>query len=157
MNDIAQLVVFRVGEQRFALPLTVVERIVRAVEVTPLTKGPAILIGAIDVEGSVLPVLNTHRRFQLPDRDISANQQFVIAQAGRRTVVLVVDEAEEVIEGRALDIVKSAEIAPGLGQIHGVVRLDDGLAVIQDLGRFLSLEEEAALDEAINAEAFHGG
>jgi purine-binding chemotaxis protein CheW len=36
MSDIAQLVVFRLDERRYALPLAVVERIVRAVDVTPL-------------------------------------------------------------------------------------------------------------------------
>ena len=157
MIGLTQLVVFRLGEQRFALPLAAVERVVRAAEVTPLPKGPAIVMGALDVGGSVLPVLNARRRFQLPEQEISPNHQFVMARTERRKVVLVVDEAEGVIERPASDLVEADEIVPGLAQIQGVVRLDDGLAVIHDLEKFLSLDEERALDEAINGEAVHGG
>ena len=58
MSDIAQLVVFRLDERRYALPLAVVERVVRAVDVTPLPKAPPMVLGVIDVHGRVLPVLN---------------------------------------------------------------------------------------------------
>lgn len=62
------LVVFRLDERRYALPLSVVERVIRAVEVTPLPKAPPIVLGAIDVQGRVVPVLNVRRRFLMPDR-----------------------------------------------------------------------------------------
>ena len=48
------------------------------------------------------------------------------------------------------DIVVSTQIVPGLDDFPGVVRLDDGLVLIHDLERFLSLEEARALDEAMD-------
>lgn len=51
----SELVVFRVEEQRYAVALEVVERVVQAVEVTPLPGSPAIVIGAINVAGRVSP------------------------------------------------------------------------------------------------------
>jgi len=65
-------------------------------------------------------------------------------------VVLVVDEAQGVIEYPATEIIRPVQIVPGLDQLHGVVRLDDGLVLIQDLEKFLSLDEARALDEAMN-------
>jgi purine-binding chemotaxis protein CheW len=156
MNESKQFAVFLLDDQRYALPLTVVERIVRAAEVTPIPKAPAIVLGVIDVEGQVLPVLNVRRRFHLPERDISPNDQFLIARSKRRTLVLVIDEAQGVIEVPALEIVGVGEIAPGLEQIRGVAKLRDGLVLIYDLDEFLSLDEEHALDEATNEEAPHG-
>ena len=152
MIESTQLVVFRLDERRYALPLAVVERIVRAAEVTTLPNAPDIVVGAIDVAGSVLPVLNIRRRFQLPERELSPADQFLIARTGRRTVVLLVDEAQGVIERPATEIVDSAQIVPGLEQFRGVVKLDDGLVLIHDLEKFLSLDEARALDEAMNQE-----
>jgi purine-binding chemotaxis protein CheW len=151
-----QLVVFCLDGQRYGLPLAMVERIVRAVEVTPLPEAPAIVLGAIDVGGQVLPVLSIRWRLHLPEREISPAHQFLIGHTGRRTVVLVIDEVQEVIEVPDLDIVYSAEILPGLDQTRGVVKLADGLLLIQDLEKFLSLDEEHAVDKALNEAAHYG-
>lgn len=149
MSELIQLVVFRLGEQRYALPLAAVERIVRAVEVTPLPGAPAIVLGAIDVEGRVLPVLNLRRRLRLPEREIGPADQFLIARTERRGVALVIDEAQGVIEREQSAIIGSDRIVPGLGQFQGVVKLDDGLVLIHDLEKFLCLDEARTLDEAM--------
>ena len=151
-----QLVVFRLDEQRYGLPLVVVERVVRAAELIPLPMAPAIVLGAIDVDGQILPVLNVRRRFRLPEREVSPAHQFLIARAGRRTVVLVIDEALGVIEARHPDIVDAAEISPGLAQMRGAVKLSDGLVLVHDLEKFLSLDEEHALDRAMDEEPANG-
>jgi purine-binding chemotaxis protein CheW len=149
MSELAQLVVFRLDERRYALPLAVVERVVRAVDVTPLPRVSPIVLGAIDVHGRVLPVLNVRRRFLMPDREIGPADWFLLAHTVRHTVVLVVDESDGVVERPQAEIVLSARIAPGLEQFPGVLRLDDGLVLIHDLERFLSLDEARALDETI--------
>src|SRR5882724_6196846 len=118
MSELTQLVVFRLDEKRYGLRLAVVERIVRAVEITPLPKAPTIVLGVIDLEGRVLPVLNVRRRFRLPEREIGPDDQFLIAQTERRTVVLAVDEAQEVIERSPAEIVGAAQIDHFLGLIH---------------------------------------
>ena len=145
-----QLVVFRLDQQRYALPLAVVERVVHAVEITPLPNAPAIVLGAIDVHGRVIPVLDVRQRFLLPDRQMCPADWFLVAHTARHTVVLVVDESEGVVERPQADIVVSTQIVPGLDDFPGVVRLDDGLVLIHDLERFLSLEDARALDEAMD-------
>ena len=149
MNEPMQLVVFRVGEQRCALALAAVERIVRAVEVTPLPGAPHIVLGVIDVEGSLVPVLSIRRRFRLPEREIIPADQFLIARAAGRAVALVIDEAEGVFEREQSAITPSCGLSPGLEQFGGVVKLDDGLALIHDPEKFLSLEDVRALDDAL--------
>lgn len=150
LSEVIHLIVFRLDERRYALPLRVVERFVRAVEVTPLPKAPAVVLGAINVHGRVLPVLNVRRRFLMPDREITPADWFLVAHTSRHTVVLVVDESEGLLERSQAEIVLSTQIVPGLEQFPGVVRLDDGLVFIHDLERFLSLEEANALDEAMD-------
>lgn len=143
------LLVFRLGGQRYALPLAAVERIVRAVEVTPLPGAPAIVLGAIDVQGAVLPVLSIRRRFGLAQGEIDPGDQFVLARSAGRPVALVIDEAQGVIEHPEGEIVDLAQVAPGAARLRGAVKLEDGLVLIQDLESFLSLDEAAALDEAM--------
>ncbi len=144
-----RLLVFRLKEQHFALPLAVVERVVQAVEVTPLPGAPAVVLGAIDVAGRVLPVLDVRRRMSMPARQIDPADQFLIARTARRTVVLAIDEAHGVIDREPSARVDSAWTVPGIEHLRGVVQGDDGLVLIQDLEQFLSLDEERSLDQAL--------
>ncbi len=151
----AKWVVFSLDAGRYALPLAVVERILRAAEVTPLPSAPPIVLGAIDVEGRVLPVFNVRRRFGMPERQLEPTDQFVIARSAHRTVVLVVDAALGVLQSLPSETISAASIVTGLEHIQGVIRLSDGLVLIHDLDLFLSAEEGRALDESLNPGSSH--
>ena len=70
MAQPVQIVVFALDDRRIALPLAAVERVVRAVEVTPLPKAPAVVLGAVNVQGNLVPVFHLRRRFRMPEREI---------------------------------------------------------------------------------------
>jgi len=136
MTDLTDLVAFRLDEQRYALPLMAVERVIRAVDVTPLPEAPAVVFGVVDMHGDILPVLNIRGRFGLPDRKIDPADQFLIAQTAQRTMVLVVDEALGVIRVPRSAFTDPAQLVPGLDYVQGVVKLDDGLVLIHNLENF---------------------
>jgi purine-binding chemotaxis protein CheW len=147
--------VFSLDGSRYALPLATVERIVRAVEITRLPSAPPVVLGAIDVHGQVLPVFNIRRRFGLPERDIDPADHLLIARSANRTVVLVIDAAQGVLECTPSDTISAQSIVTGLEHVQGVIRLQDGLVLIHDLDLFLSAEESRALDEALNPVTSH--
>jgi purine-binding chemotaxis protein CheW len=151
VSDTVHFIVFRLDERRYALPLRVVDRVVRAVDVTPLPNAPATVLGAINVHGRVLPVLSLRRLFLMPERAITPADWFLLAHTERRMVALVVDESEGVVERSEEDIVVSTRIAPGLEHFPAVIRLDDGLILIHDLETFLSFDEARDLDNVIDA------
>jgi purine-binding chemotaxis protein CheW len=154
-SDIARWVVFCLDAGRYALPLAVVDRIVRAAHVTPLPQAPPAVLGAIDVEGHVLPVFNLRHKFGLPGRTIDPADQFLIARAAQRTVVLVIDAVHGVLERPAAAMIDAAHIAPTLADIRGVIPLEDGLVLIHDLEVFLSPDEARVLDDAMNQDNPH--
>lgn len=144
-----RLVIFILDGQRYALYLSAVERVVRAVEVTPLPKAPDIVCGIVNVQGRVIPVFNLRRRFHLPEREIAPSDQLIIAHARRRPVALAADAVSGVLEYSERLAVSAEDILPGAEHLEGVVKLEEGLVLIHDLERFLSLDEEAALERAL--------
>ena len=64
-------------------------------------------------------------------------------------MALVVDTVSDVVAVPSLDLVAPESILPQLEYVEGVVKLDDGMVFIQDLDAFLSLEEDQALEAAI--------
>jgi purine-binding chemotaxis protein CheW len=147
--EISQWVVFSLDAARYALPLYAVDRVVRAAQLTPLPLAPSIVLGAIDVEGDILPVFDLRRRFNLPEHPLKPDDQFLIARTTHRTVVLVIDAALGVIEQPATAMLEAARLVPDLVHIRGVLRLPEGLVLIQDLERFLAPDEASALNQAM--------
>lgn len=143
-------VLFSLDKSRYALPLSAVDRVVRAAQITLLPRAPAVVLGALDVAGDILPVFNLRCRFGLPERSVQPSDHFLIARAAQRTVVLPIDTALDVIEQPAAAITATAKLSPDLPHIHGVIRLENGLVLVQDLDEFLSADESSALSRAMN-------
>jgi len=143
------LVVFTLDDQCYALYLSTVERIVRVAEITPLPKAPGVVLGVINIGGRIVPVVDIRKRFGLPAREINLSDQLVIANTLHRSVALLVDSVIGVIEHSAATMVSAEQILPGMEYVEGVVKLEDGIILIHDLGTFLSLEEEKALEDAV--------
>lgn len=148
-GDMGSYAVLCLDDMRVALPLPCVERVVRAVYLTLLPDAPEIVLGVVNVQGRIIPAVNMRRRFRLPDREITLTDQLVIAHTSQRTVALMVDAVSGIFEYAEPDIVGAETIIPGLEYIDGVVKLSDGLILIHNLDRFLSLEEAESLDRAM--------
>ena len=151
MNQAQQFVAFTLDEQCYAVPLSVVERIVRRVEITLVPKAPEVVLGVINVQGSVILVVDIRRRFRLPARVPHPGDHLLIARTTKRSVALVVDAVTELVTLSGPEIVPGETILAHLGYVTGVVKSPDGLILIHDLDSCLSLEEEQALHDAIES------
>jgi purine-binding chemotaxis protein CheW len=140
------LVAFILGEQQCALPLTTVQRVVRMVEVTPLPKAPEVVLGVIDFQGNIIPVISMRKRFGLAESETSLNDQMIVASVGTRSVALVVNTVIGVLERAAEEVTEAEKIVPGAQYVEGISRLKGGILFVHDLDRFLSKKEEQQLD-----------
>ncbi len=141
--------VFTLDEQQYALGLDAVERIVRAAAITPLPKAPDIILGILDLQGEIIPVIDVRKRFRQPEREIRPADQFIIAKARSLKVALLVDAAQGVLEEAEAGHAAPDGFITGTEYVAGVTRTEDGLVLIHDLDKFLSLGEEKLLLEAM--------
>lgn len=148
-KQVHQLVVFTLDEQRYALYLSAVERVLRVVEVTPLPKAPEIVLGVINVQGDIVPVVNIRRRFCLPEREPNLNDHLILARTPKRRLALVADAATGFVERPREEVIAADTILPGIEYVEGVAKLADGLILIHDLDKFLSLDEGKRLGLAM--------
>ncbi len=143
------LVMFFLDGRRYGLPLHAVERVLPALDVTPLPKVPDIVLGLINLRGRIIPVLDMRKRFRLPSKELAVEDHFIIAKTAPRTVALPVDAAMGVVEVSEEEIAEAKDVVPGAEYIDGIVKLKDGMLLIHDVERFLSLEEGRVLEEAL--------
>lgn len=146
-EELAVLVI-EIGELRCGLPAADVVELHPVVATTPLPDAPVVIDGVVDVRGSVIAVLDVRTRLGLPPREPVLTDHLVVSRVGPRTVALRVDRAVELTSIPAGSI-DSAEDLPYARHLSGVARLADGLVLIHDLASFLSDDEAAALDDAL--------
>lgn len=143
------LVAFRLEDRHYALHLTVVERVLRMVAVTPLPKAPAIVLGVVNFHGQIIPVFDLQRRFGLSSRNHGLSSTLLVARTNKRTMAFPVNDVLGVQEVAADIVTLPAAVVPGIGLVVGMVALSDGVLFIHDLDAFLCLDEEQQLTEAL--------
>lgn len=105
-DDEEQLVVFRLGQEEFGVPIDSVQEIVRVPELlTHVPKAPAFVEGVINLRGSVLPVVDLRRRLGLADVGRSDRQRIMVFVIDRVCTGFIVDSVAEVlkVERRAIE------------------------------------------------------
>lgn len=143
------LLLARLGEVTFALPALAVREIVRAVAITPLPGAPAIVEGALNVRGELVPVIDVRGRLGLPARKLDPDQFIVLVRAGSRTLAVRVDDVDDLVEADADSIARSDRLSPALRGMAGLSARPDGVLVIHDPAAFVSQAESGALDAAL--------
>jgi purine-binding chemotaxis protein CheW len=126
-----QLVVFSLGEEEYALPITQVHEIIRFTEPRSVASSDPSVRGVISLRGKILPVYDLAARLGVeigPTRPSEA--KIVIIETAQEMAGVVVDDVEEVITIDA-DQLEPAPAAGGRG-IDAIVKIDDRLVVLLD-------------------------
>ncbi len=122
-----------------------VTRVIRAAALTTIPYAPDVVLGILDLQGDVIPVINLRRRFGLPERPIGCEDHFVVARTQRLALALHVDTTEGVCELPPGALLPPDKIVAGTEFLAGVTRTADGLVLIHDLDTLLFPEEEAQI------------
>jgi purine-binding chemotaxis protein CheW len=124
-----QLVVFSLGEEEYALPITQVHEIIRFTEPRSVASSDPSVRGVISLRGKILPVYDLATRLGVEHADVS-EAKIVIVETADDMAGVVVDDVEEVItiDGDQLD---EAPTAGGRG-IDGIAKIGDRLVVLLD-------------------------
>lgn len=149
MDAFSQLVVFTLHEQAYALRLAAVDRIVRVAEITALPSAPDIVLGVVNIQGRIIPVVDLRKRFALPHRDIELADHLIIARTSRRPVALLVVAVIGVVDFPQSQAIAGEAILVDTPYLEGVLKLDGGLVLIHDLDTCLSPMEDKKLAQAL--------
>jgi len=105
-DDEEQLVVFRLGQEEFGVPIDSVQEIVRVPEqLTQVPRAPAFVEGVINLRGAVLPVVDLRRRLGLLHAERSDRQRIMVFVIDGVRTGFIVDSVAEVlkVERRAIE------------------------------------------------------
>lgn len=144
-----KLLIFQIDNQQFALPLTVVEKVIEIVEIRQLPKTPEYVYGIINMYGEIISVINLRSLFGLPSKEIELSDQLLIVSTSLFKHALWIDATDKIIEIDRNKIVRSEKLKYGKKFVQGVVKLENGMVLINDVEKFLSSGELKELELAL--------
>jgi purine-binding chemotaxis protein CheW len=146
-GDQIQVVVFTVEGKVLGVDILKVQEILRMVEITPFPRMPDFALGAINLRGRIVPVINLRRKLGLPDRPPGHKTCNLLVRSGEQVIGFLVDEVSEVLDIPAAYLESPdrgpswmrSELFSALGKLPG------RLLVIINPDRLLSPQEELLL------------
>lgn len=139
---------FTIDAARYAIPLRDVAEVVPAVNISTLPDAPPIVEGVVNVRGEIIPVLALRSRLGHPARATGISEYFILVNASTRRVIVRSDSTPEIVTLPAIETVSEEPVDRALA---GVLPLPGGIAVFQDIDRFIAAEDEPTLNAAMAA------
>jgi len=148
INQTVEVLCFTIENRQFAIPVPVVDTVIRAVAVLPVPNAPEVIHGIFDFHGLVLPVINLRHRLNLPDQPVRPTDVFIIADTNKRKLALVADRADGIVSSKVSQVADALDIDPAF-ESEAILLRDDGIVLIYDIEKFLSASDEMQWNQAL--------
>jgi len=143
-----QVVVFRVGDEEFAVSIDTVREIIPVTTITVIPRAPSFVRGVIDLRGSVIPVVDLRERFSLAGAEGADDEKRItVVEMGGQIVGCLGDDVEEVLtlSKGSVQPPPPAAVSIDSEYLLGVARHDDRLLILLDFDKILTEQEQSAL------------
>src|SRR5581483_10520018 len=108
------------GGQDYGLPINAVEEIARLPErITRLPKAPKFIEGVMNLRGTVVPIIDLRRRFELEPAKPGNAQRILVLAVGTAKVGFMVDGISEIRKVEPADIHPAPELSAEQARLIG--------------------------------------
>ncbi len=142
-----QLVVFELANEHYGVDIAAVEGIIKMQLITVVPHAPSFVEGVTNLRGSVLPVIDLRKRFNLPPEETTKNSRIVVITIDTVKVGMIVDAVSEVLRVSEDAIEPTPPIITTVDSafITGIAKLEGRLIILLDLAKVLSINEQAKI------------
>lgn len=146
-----QLVTFQLGAEHYGIDIMDVSEIVRVQDVRTIPNAPSYVEGIFNLRGSIIPIINLHRRFHLRRAELSEDDEllsgFIIIDLDGMQLGIIIDKVLRVVTINGSQVQPPPEMISGIGAeyIRGVVHEDESYLILLDIRRLFDPKELKAL------------
>jgi purine-binding chemotaxis protein CheW len=142
-----QFIIFRLGDQDYGIPIAAVSEIARPPQhITRLPKSPAFIDGVMNLRGSVVPIVDLRRRFDLNSKEQLGSSRILILGIGGVTAGFLVDSVSRILKVSGDAICPAPELSPEQ------MRLISRLVNVEASGQLILLVDPAQLLDQVEAD-----
>jgi len=141
-EEMLQYVTFLVAGETYGVSVNKVQSITEMVDITYVPHSRSFIEGVINLRGSVVPVINMRKKFNIPVKEYDLFTVILIVEVKERLVGMIADSVSDVVSipvsGIQKDIQFSAKVDSA--SIEGIGQIGDQLVVLLNVENFLDAE-----------------
>jgi purine-binding chemotaxis protein CheW len=146
-SDAAQFLTFGLGDDVFAIDVTMAKEVLDFAEVTRVPQTPDYMLGVINLRGSVVPVIDMRLKFAMEDKEKTRDSCIIVVEVNvdgeAITVGALADSVQEVMDMDESQIEPPPRIGTKLNTefIKGMGNLGDKFVIILDINKVFSADD----------------
>ena len=150
-----QFVVFQVDREHYGVDIGGVREILRLPEITRVPQALEYVEGIINPRGTVIPVIDLHKRFALPKRENTNETRVMVLSVEDSLVGAIVDSVSEVLSftDDQIDPAAGLSMAMSIEYVTGVAKLEDRLVIMLDYVKVFTATERQEFADMAGAAA----
>lgn len=141
----SHFITFRVADGLYAFELKCVQRVLRMVATARLPEAPSWILGAVNMHGEVIPVLDLAQRFGAPATEPTPDHRLLVVWAKPLNLAYMVDEVLDLIQIEPGQLEKPSGPLEESLPLAGVLRGPTGLVLVLDSGKLAPPEAKWAI------------
>lgn len=127
-------IVFLLDEQRFALPCSDVKRIVRVVAITPVPDIPKGMLGVINMQGQLIPVLDIRQRLGLKPAESQLDDLLVIVENQEQIMTFIANQVD-FYEFMDSSSVRGSDVIAGIECVDKIIKDTKGVIHLLNINK----------------------
>ena len=135
------MLAFVLGKEEYTVPVDQVQEVLTPREITPVPHTPDHILGVCSLRGTVLPIVDLHRRLGLGEALHDEKTRIIVIGLGADdSVGLAVDRVRGVVRILPTAIRPVPEtIEHGAEYLQGIVRKDERLLILLDVEKTIGI------------------
>ena len=151
VDEVLQVVGFRVADEEFAMDILEIVGIERLEHVLQLPKMPTFVEGVMRIRDEVVPLVKLRTRFGFPEKPHDGQARVIVIEIGDDTIALIVDSVSNVRRFTRSQVEPAPPLALTLQShfVKGVLRAEDHMIILLNPYEILFSDEKNQLRSAV--------
>jgi purine-binding chemotaxis protein CheW len=147
---IDQYIIFNLGEEEYAVPISIVEEIVKIENLIRVPKSKNFFAGIMDIRGKVVRMIDLARKLNIKITEDKQPDRAIVIKIGGKSVGIIVDKVSHVVTFPQNQIDPPPPSVKGISSryIIGVGKKDNRFIILIDIEKILTIEEVAEINLA---------
>ncbi|GBF50302.1 chemotaxis signal transduction protein [Leptospira ryugenii] len=143
-----QYIIFNLGEEEYAIPITIVEEIVKISNLIRIPQSKSYFAGIMDIRGKVVRMIDLTKRLNIKNANTSEQaERAIVIHIQGKSVGVIVDKVSHVVHFPQNQVDPPPPSVKGISSryITGVGKKDNRFIILIDIEKILTVEEISEL------------
>lgn len=146
-----KVVVFKIDDDEYATSVEQVERILENETITKIPDSPEFLVGVINYQGRIIPIIDLKKRFNLNSKSVNQNSKIILAKDTKGDIGLIIDSVSQIVDISSDSISEPPDVISGIIKkyIKAIIKLDKKIIIYINLSEILEFSEKNNINELV--------